>query len=156
MSWTYDGTSGSDKNDLVEGFKNMRELYEKADPEGMNFPSIPLIWDRKKKTIVSNDSGAIVTMLSSAFDDFLSPEFREVNKPGGGLRPENLKEQVDKLNNDIDLNISWGTYKCGFAPSQADYDESMKRLFGTLDEVEKKLGHSKYLLGNHLTESDIL
>jgi len=134
----------------------MKELYLKADPETKEYPSIPLIWDRKKKTIVNNDSEQIVKILSSAFDAFLSPELREINKPGGGLRPENLTKQIDKLNAEIDLEISWGTYKCGFAATQADYNESMKRLFGKLDEMDERLGHCKYLHGNHITESDIL
>lgn len=134
----------------------MKELYEKADPDHQSGGSIPLIWDRKKKTIVNNDSEEIMTMLASAFDAFLSPELREVNKLGGGLRPAVLEDQIAKLNTEIHLDFNWGTYKCGMAASQADYDMSMKRLFGRLDEVESRLGGSKYLLGNHVTEPDVL
>ncbi|TVY80398.1 Glutathionyl-hydroquinone reductase [Lachnellula suecica] len=155
-SWTYDGSSGSDATDQVEGVKNMKELYQKADPAYTGYFSIPLIWDRKKKTIVNSDSGEIIEMLYSSFDAFLSPELREVNKPGGGLYPEVLRSQIDILSNEIHLDFNWGTYKCGFAPSPADYDASMKRLFGRLDEIEKLLGHSKFLLGNHITQPDIM
>jgi len=78
-----------------------------------------------------------------------------VNKPDGGLRPPNLLEELDQLNREIEDDYNWGTYKCGMAQSQADYDVSMKRLFGRLDELEEKLGRSKYLLGDHITEPDI-
>ncbi|KAH6663537.1 hypothetical protein B0J14DRAFT_621568 [Halenospora varia] len=140
--WSYDGTSGSDTTDLVEGFKNFKELYEKADPEYKGGYSVQVLWDQKKKTIVNNDS-------------FLTPKLREVNKPGGGLRPEGLKSEIDELGGTIEADFNWGTYKCGIAQSQADYDEAMKRLFGRLDELEKRLGDSKYLLGDHITEPDI-
>lgn len=153
--WSYDGTSGSDTTDLVEGFKNLKEVYEKADPEYKGGYSVPVLWDRKKKTIVNNDSVQIIRILSTAFDEFLTPELREVNKPGGGLRPEGLKGEIDELGGAIEADFNWGTYKCGMAQSQADYDEAMKRLFGRLDELEKRLGDSKYLLGDHITEPDI-
>jgi putative glutathione S-transferase len=136
----------------------MRELYEKADPEYKGTCSIPVIWDRKKKTIVNNDNWEIIEMLYSFFDTFLSSVLREVNKPGGGLRPEHsdLVEQINILSVEIHMDFNWGSYKCGFASSQEDYDESMGALFGRLDEIEKRLGQSKYLLGNHITEPDIL
>jgi putative glutathione S-transferase len=152
---SYDGTSGSNIADPVEDVKNFKELYEKADPDYEGGYSVPLIWDRKKKTIVNNDSVEIIRMLSIAFDGFLAPELREVNKPGGGLFPENLREEIDELGNAIEMDINWGTYMCGMAQSQADYDETMKRLFGRLGEMEERLGHTKYLLGDHFTDPGI-
>jgi glutathionyl-hydroquinone reductase len=85
-SWTYDGTSGSDASDSVEGAKNFKELYETADPAYQGSYSVPVLWDRKKKTIVNNDSAEITRMLFTAFDVFLAPELREVNKPDGCVR----------------------------------------------------------------------
>lgn len=153
--WSYDGTSGSDTVDPIEGVKNFKELYEKADPDYKGGYSVPLLWDRKKKTIVNNDSVGIIRLLFTAFDAFLAPELREVNKPGGGLLPENLRKEIDELGNAIEIDLNWGTYKCGMAQSQTDYDEAMKRLFGLLGELEVRLGGSKYLLGDHITEPDI-
>ncbi|TVY33326.1 Glutathione S-transferase omega-like [Lachnellula occidentalis] len=153
--WNYDGTSKSDPVDPVEGFKNFKEMYKKADSEYQSGYTVPLIWDRKKKTIVNNDSVGIMRILATAFDAFLAPELREDNKPGGGLRPDSLAKEIDELGNRIELRYNWGTYLCGMAKSQADYDASMSRLFGLLDELEKRLSGRKYLLGDHLTETDI-
>lgn len=130
-------------------------MYKKAEPGYKGDCNAPLLWDRKKKTIVNNDSGDIIRMFFTAFDAFLAPEVREVNKPGGGLYPENLRDEIDVLNQEIEMDYCWGTYKCGLAPTQEDYNESMKRLFGRLDDLESRLSHSKYLLGDHITEPDI-
>lgn len=55
----------------------------------------------------------------------------------------------------IEKDFNWGTYKCGMAGSQADYDDSMKRLFGLLGELDERLGGSRFLFGDHITETDI-
>lgn len=130
-------------------------MYEKADPDYKGGYSVPVLWDRKKKTIVNNDSVGIIRIFFTAFDEFLAPELREVNKPRGGLLPKDLLKDIDDLGSKIESDYNWGTYKCGMAQSQADYDEAMKRLFGRLDELEKMLANSKYLLGEHITEPDI-
>jgi putative glutathione S-transferase len=153
--WIFDGTSGSDPVDSIEGFKNFKEIYEKSDENYTGGYSVPVLWDTKKKTVVNNDSVGIIRILSTAFDQFLTPNLREANKSGGGLRPEALKEEIDTLGDDIESDINWGTYKCGMAQSQADYDESMKHLFGRFDKLEEKLAVNKYLLGDNITEPDI-
>lgn len=95
-------------------------------------------------------------MLYSSFDAFLAPELREVNKPGGGLLPDTSRESIDELNRWVQDDVNWGTYKCGFAKTQEDYDEAMKHLFERLDELEERLGGQTYLFGDHITEADIL
>lgn len=127
----------------------------KADPKFEGDYNAPLIWDRKTKKIVNNDSADIIRMFFTAFDAFLAPELREVNKPGGGLCPEHLKSEIEELNHEIEMDYCWGTYKCGMAQSQKDYNQSMKTLFQRLDVLEERLGRSKYLLGDHITEPDI-
>ena len=117
--------------------------------------SVPALWERKKKTIVSNDSVGIMRSLSTSFDEFLEPRLRVVNKPVSGLRPQGLAGEIDQLGARIEGYINWGTYKCGMAASQADYDECMKRLFGIMGEPEERLGGSKSLFGDHITETDI-
>ncbi len=117
--------------------------------------SVPFLWDREKETIVNNDSSQIVRMLISSFDSHLSPELREVNKPGGGLLPESLEGSIDELNSWVQEDVALGVYKCGFAQTQEHYDDAMKRLFEKLDTLEQRLGGSKYLFGDHITEADI-
>ena len=94
-------------------------------------------------------------MLISSFDSYLAPELREVNKPDGGLLPGSLKGEIDKLNSWVQEDISLGTYKCGFAQTQEHYDDAMKHLYEKLDMLEMRLGRSKYLFGDHITEADI-
>jgi putative glutathione S-transferase len=128
-------------------------MYQKADPDYIGSYSVPVLWDRKKKTIVNNDSVGIIRILSTAFDAFLEPELREANKSGGGLRPKKPLKGIDELGDKIEKNCNWGTYKCGMAQSQADHDEAMKCLFRLLGELEEKLCSNRYLFGDHLTEN---
>lgn len=116
---------------------------------------MPVLWDRKKETIVNNDSGEILRMLSSSFDALLDPKLREANKPGGGLLPEALEAQIDELNEWVQADVSMGTYKCGFAQTQEDYDRAMTRLYEKLDLLETTLEGKKYLFGDHITEADV-
>lgn len=116
---------------------------------------MPFLWDRKKETIVNNESSQIVRMLISSFDSYLRPELREVNKPGGGLLPERLKGSIDGLNSWVQRDVGWGVYKCGFAQTQEHYDDAMKHVFERLDMLEQRLGRRKYLFGDHITEADI-
>ena len=154
-SWCYDGSDGSDEIDPLYGFNNLLQLYEKADPSYKGSCSVPLLWDRKMETIVSNDSSDITRMLRSVFDVYLAPEFREVNKPGGGFLPGMLKMEIEELKSLIQDDVVWGTYKCGFAQTQQHYDDSMASLFERLDQLEERLSSRKYLLGDHITEADI-
>ena len=39
--------------------------------------------------------------------------------------------------------------------NQPAYDESVKKLFNSLDKIEEKLNNNNYLVGNQLTEADI-
>jgi putative glutathione S-transferase len=148
-SWTFDGTGGSHAVDSVEGFKNLKELYGKASPGYTGRYASPLIWDRKKKQIVNNESADIIRIFSTAFDLLLPLEIREINRPNGGLRPNdpNLRREVDQTSRNIDDDINWGTYKCGMAGSQLDYDKAIKLLFDRLDEMEEKLSHSTAAAG---------
>lgn len=153
--WGYDGTNGSDPRDPIYGFSNLRRLYEKADPNYKGSYSVPVLWDRKRETIVNNDNDDIVRMFISAFDSYLAPKFREANKPGGGLLPARLKPEIDELNKWVQDDVSRGVYKCGFAQTQEHYDDAMKKLYKKLDALEERLGRSKYLFGPHITEADI-
>ncbi|EPE31180.1 Glutathione S-transferase (GST), C-terminal [Glarea lozoyensis ATCC 20868] len=153
--WTYDSTGGSETIDHVEGFHNFREMYEKADPEYEGSYSVPVLWDRKSKTIVNNDSVQIMRILSYSFDEFLAPEMREINKPAGGLRPVSLAGEIDHLGDSIESDVNWGTYKCGMAQTQEDYDLAMELLFVKFEELEGRLEDRKYLFGDHITETDI-
>lgn len=120
--------------------------------------TVPVLWDKKTHTIVNNESSEIIRILYSAFDDFLEPDHREVNKPGGGFYPPHLRSEIDAMNSWVYDTINNGVYKCGFATTQEAYDNNVFPLFKSLDRLEAHLSnpaHQPYLFGGQITEADI-
>jgi putative glutathione S-transferase len=133
--------------DTVNGAKYIRDLYELAGDTGGKY-TVPVLWDKKEKTIVSNESADIVRMFNSAFNDF-------AKDPQLDLYPEELRKDIDDVNSWIYSNINNGVYRCGFATKQAAYEEAFDQLFSSLDRAEGILAKHRYLTGDRLTEADI-
>lgn len=156
--WFFSGQGGSADRDPLYGFTHLHQLYWKADPEYRGRFTIPVLWDRQRETIVSNESSEIIRMFYSAFDELLPPERREVNQPGGGLYPPRLRAEIDAMNEWVYERINNGVYKTGFATTQEAYDANVYPLFEALDRVEEHLaqpGHGPYLFGENITEPDV-
>jgi len=134
--------------DSVNGFKRLREIYFKADPNYVGSFTVPVLWDKEKKVIVNNESSEIIRMLNSEFNQF-------AKHPKLDFYPESLKTAIDEVNEWIYPNINNGVYRCGFAKSQEAYNIAYHDLFDSLDRVEKILSTNRYLTGNQLTEADI-
>lgn len=132
--------------DTVNGFAYVRELYVAADPRYSGRVTVPLLWDKQRRTIVNNESSEIMRMFDSAFDAFTPARI--------GLYPEPLRGQIDAINAFVYERINNGVYRCGFAGSQAAYDRAFDRLFAALDELEARLARSRYLVGDAPTEAD--
>jgi putative glutathione S-transferase len=132
--------------DTVNGFRYLRDVYTAADPQYSGRVTVPVLWDRQTKTIVSNESSEIVRMLNSAFDAF-TPVRTD-------YYPEPLRGQIDAINAVVYERVNNGVYRCGFAGSQAAYDRAFDALFSTLDELETRLDRSPYLVGEAPTEAD--
>ncbi|KAF2181697.1 glutathione S-transferase [Zopfia rhizophila CBS 207.26] len=155
--WWFSGQRGPAQDPLYGG-KYMRELYLKADPQYNGRITVPLLWDKKHETIVNNESSEIIRIFFEAFDEFLPPEKREVNKGDAAFIPKHLTNEIDELNAWVYDTVNNGVYKTGFASTQSAYDEHVAKLFESLDRLEYHLQESQhypYLFGDHITEADI-
>ncbi|KAF2236319.1 glutathione S-transferase [Viridothelium virens] len=158
LGWKYDASiPGTDAKDPLYGFTYLRELYFKADPGYAARFTVPMLWDKEKETVVSNESSEIIRMFYSAFDEFLPEEKREVNQPGGGLFPAALKGQIEEMNEWVYDTVNNGVYKTGFANTQSAYEDHLYPLFKSLQRLEDHLREkgTPYLFGEHITEADI-
>lgn len=130
--------------DFVNGFTHLHQVYTAANPEYTGTVTVPVLWDKERRTIVSNESSEIIIMLQ---------QFESENKHD--FYPEALRGEIDELNEFIYHSINNGVYKCGFATTQAAYDEAFEKLFHGLDVIEERLASKRYLLGSILTLADI-
>ena len=143
------GWSFSEQGEYVDdlyGFKFMHEVYTLAEKEFTGQITVPVLWDKKLKTIVNNESSEIIRMLNSEFNEFTAVK--------EDFYPQHLRKEIDQVNQPIYENINNGVYRCGFATSQAAYEKAFHRLFDELEKVEKTLGKKRYLLGDTITEAD--
>ncbi|RMF11010.1 MAG: glutathione S-transferase family protein [Alphaproteobacteria bacterium] len=132
--------------DDVNGARRLYEVYLKADPRYTGRVTIPVLWDRKRETIVSNESSEIIRMFNSAFDG--------VGAAPGDYYPSDLRGEIDAVNALVYETVNNGVYRAGFATSQAAYDEAVDALFDTLGKLDQRLASRRYLAGNRLTEAD--
>ena len=129
--------------DHINDAKYMYQLYTKARPDYSGNVTVPVLWDKQRKTIVNNESSEIIRMFNSAFTEVSTNYY-----------PENLRADIDAINQRVYEDINNGVYKCGFATSQEAYDSAVDRLFSALDELEQLLSQQRYLVGNRQTEAD--
>ena len=123
------------------------EIYQKADAAYTGRVTVPVLWDKKTRQIVNNESSEIIRMLNHALDGF--------TKARHDFYPARLAGEIDAVNARVYDDINNGVYKAGFATGQAPYDEAVARLFAALDWVEGLLEQRPYLAGDQLTEADI-
>jgi putative glutathione S-transferase len=147
--WQFSDAPGAIP-DTVNRVTRLYELYLLADPDYSGRVTVPVLWDKVKGTIVSNESADIVRMFESAFDGLS----QEIATACPDLYPEALRDEIDGLNAVIYDHVNNGVYKCGFATTQDAYEEAFRPLFATLDELEARLSRHRYLIGNRLTEAD--
>ena len=109
--------------------------------------TVPVLWDKQTKQIVNNESSDIIIMLNSKFNQYTDSKLN--------LYPEELKIEIDELNQYIYSNINNGVYKCGFAANQEVYEGEVANLFNALDKIELRLAGRTYLVGDRLSLADI-
>ncbi|TCD15355.1 glutathione S-transferase family protein [Oricola cellulosilytica] len=143
--WTFD-TSDGGTGDRLFGSAYLREIYLRADPHYTGRVTVPVLWDRKRGTIVSNESAEIIRMFNSAFDGITGDDH--------DFYPEDLRETIDELNAFIYPNVNNGVYRAGFATTQDAYEEAAGDVFAALEALEERLARQPYLAGDRLTEAD--
>lgn len=144
--WTFDKALGS-TGDKLDLFDFMHQRYTADTPDYTGRVTVPVLWDKKLKRIVSNESAEIIRMFNSAFDGLTGNEL--------DFNPAPLRGEIDALNERIYPAVNNGVYRAGFATSQQAYEEAFEEVFAELDHLERVLGANRYLSGEHLTEADI-
>ena len=143
--WTFDVGDGV-VPDTVNAVKLMHEIYTKAMPDYSGRVTVPVLWDKQTKTIVSNESSEIIRMFNTAFD--------AVGAKVGDYYPPDLRSEIDSLNERIYTTVNNGVYRCGFATTQEADEHAITPLFDTLDWLEDRLRAKRYLTGDQITEAD--
>jgi putative glutathione S-transferase len=144
--WTFDTDFPGATGDRLGGKRFLREVYLADNPQATTKVTVPVLWDKKTGTIVSNESAEIIRMLNSAFDGIT-----------GNTRdfwPEPLRPAIEEVNARIYDTLNNGVYRAGFARTQAAYDEAAEEVFATLDWLEQRLATRRWLMGERLTEAD--
>jgi len=143
--WTFNKDEGSTGDD-VNGKSKLSEIYLLADPKYTGRVSVPVLWDKERKTIVNNESSEIIRMLNSAFDAFSNVR--------SDYYPQALRAKIDGINELVFPNINNGVYRAGFATTQEAYEQAFRNVFDALDEIEQTLSQQRYLVGSTITEAD--
>jgi putative glutathione S-transferase len=144
--WTFDNYLEATKDDLFD-FQYLYLVYLKANPHYTGRVTVPVLWDKKKSTIVSNESSEIIRMFNT--------EFNELTGNMKDFYPLEKRKEIDEINLFIYDNINNGVYKTGIATKQEIYEQEVKKLFESLDYVEKLLEKNEFLLGNEMLECDL-
>jgi len=143
--WTFEPGDGV-VPDPIHNAQFMHQVYTAADPKYSGRVTVPVLWDRRNGTIVSNESSEIIRMFNSAFDG--------IGAKPGDYYPESMRSEIDAINAVIYDTVNNGVYKSGFATNQEAYEEAVNALFETLEMLEERLSHQRYVAGDRLTEAD--
>jgi len=144
--WTFDTGFDGATGDRQFGLPYARDLYTRAKPDFTGRVTVPILWDKERNTIVSNESSEIIRMMNSAFDD--------ITGNTDDYWPTDLRLEIEAINARIYDTLNNGVYKSGFATTQKAYDAAVYPLFDTLDWVEEILSRNRYLTGAQITEAD--
>jgi glutathionyl-hydroquinone reductase len=145
--WTFAPGDGV-VPDPVAGAQYMHQVYTAADPNYSGRVTVPVLWDKQQKTIVSNESPEIIRMFNSAFDALPGVD------ASLDLYPKELRAEIDAVNARVYATVNNGVYRSGFATSQEAYEEAARELFASLDWLEERLARQRYVAGNRITEAD--
>jgi putative glutathione S-transferase len=144
--WTFETDEDGATGDDLYGLPFARDIYLKADSGISGRVTVPILWDKQRETIVSNESSEIIRMFNSAFNDSTGNT--------ADYWPADIQDDIEAVNTRIYDTVNNGVYKSGFATSQEAYDDAVVPLFDSLDWIEGILANNRYLMGDRLTEAD--
>lgn len=145
--WSFSGDYPGATGDSINNLAYLREAYLMAAQDFNGAITVPVLWDKRRHTIVNNESSEIIRMLNSAFDQYTDSK--------ADYYPDYLRAEIDAINDVVYENINNGVYRAGFATTQSAYERAYDRLFETLDNLEQRLLTQRYLVGHQLTEADL-
>lgn len=143
--WAY-SQAVDDLKPCADGVFRLYQIYQAADPDYTGKVTVPTLWDRKRRTIVNNESSEIIRMLNSAFGAWTEVSF--------DFYPQALRKEIDEINDFVYGHLNNGVYRAGFARTQEAYDEAARKVFYGLETLEKRLSERRYLAGERITEAD--
>ena len=143
--WTFEKGRGVIA-DSVNGADKLHQVYTAAKPDYTGRVTVPVLWDKERKTIVSNESAEIIRMFNSAFDGLTASTL--------DFYPKALRGEIDAVNETVYHSVNNGVYKAGFATQQEPYEKAFDALFAALDDLEARLSRQRYLAGSRITEAD--
>ncbi|KNG94750.1 glutathione S-transferase family protein [Pseudaestuariivita atlantica] len=144
--WTFETDAHGATGDRLYGLPFARDIYLKAKPAMTGRVTVPILWDKSRETIVSNESSEIIRMFNAAFDG--------ITGNTADFWPADLRDAIEPVNARIYDTLNNGVYKSGFATTQEAYDAAVHPLFDTLDWIEDRLASTRYLMGDRVTEAD--
>jgi len=147
MGWSFAKDFPKATGDTLYNKRYAHEIYQLSNNKISTKATVPILWDKKTRSVVNNESSEIIRIMNNAFNN--------ITKNYDDYYPHNLKNEIDDINKIIYENVNNGVYKSGFSTTQASYEDAVIKLFSTLDMIEKLLEKQDYLVGNVLTEADI-
>lgn len=144
--WTFSADAPGTTGDTLFGQAFLREIYARADPGFSGRVTVPVLWDKARGVIVSNESADIIRMFGAAFDGVTGNSL--------DLYPPDLRGEIDRINERVYRTLNNGVYRAGFAGAQQAYDEAVGEVFETLAWLDGILAERRYLAGEHITEAD--
>lgn len=147
QGWQFGGYAGCSEDDQLAA-QYLHQIYTHADANFTGRATVPVLWDKRTRTIVNNESADILRMLNTAFE--------HLGHSGPDLYPQALANEIDALNGYLYGNLNNGVYQAGFATTQYAYEEAFANVFSALDAMEQRLADNRtYLFGDQMTETDI-
>jgi len=143
--WAY-SEAVDDLQPCADGVFRLYQIYAATDPNYTGKVTVPTLWDRKRRTIVNNESSEIIRMFNSAFDEWTDVTY--------DFYPADLRESIDRINDFVYEHLNNGVYRAGFARTQEAYDAAVRKVFHGLDSLEEWLNRQRYLAGERITEAD--